>query len=163
MPRKPQKPPAEPKRVPREYESRDPHPHEWGSRYDRTCARHRFESRTAGVLNHGANFGGCSSAIINDVLDFSKIEAGMLELNLVEFHPRENIEETLRALALTAHQKGLELVCDIDRSVPEVLFGDSLRIRQVLVNLVGNAIKFTQRGEVAGDCERATASRRKSV
>ena len=88
-------------------------------------------------------------AIINDVLDFSKIEAGMLELNLVEFHPRENIEETLRALALTAHQKGLELVCDIDRSVPEVLLGDSLRIRQVLVNLVGNAIKFTQRGEVA--------------
>ena len=72
----------------------------------------------------------------------------MLELNLVEFRPRENIEETVRALALAAHQKGLELVCDIDRSVPEVLLGDSLRIRQVLVNLVGNAIKFTQRGEV---------------
>jgi two-component system, sensor histidine kinase and response regulator len=87
-------------------------------------------------------------SIINDVLDFSKIEAGMLELNLVEFRPRENIEETVRALALAAHQKGLELVCDIDRSVPEVLLGDSLRIRQVLVNLVGNAIKFTQRGEV---------------
>jgi two-component system, sensor histidine kinase and response regulator len=86
--------------------------------------------------------------IINDVLDFSKIEAGMLELNLVEFRPRENIEETVRALALAAHQKGLELVCDIDRSVPNVLLGDSLRIRQVLVNLIGNAIKFTQRGEV---------------
>jgi signal transduction histidine kinase/DNA-binding response OmpR family regulator len=87
-------------------------------------------------------------AIINDVLDFSKIEAGMLDLNLVEFHPRDNIEETIRTLALAAHQKGLELVCDIDGSVPEVLLGDSLRIRQVLVNLVGNAIKFTQRGEV---------------
>jgi two-component system sensor histidine kinase/response regulator len=87
-------------------------------------------------------------AIINDVLDFSKIEAGMLELNVVEFQPRENIEETVRALALAAHQKGLELVCDIDRSVPEAIVGDSLRIRQVLVNLVGNAIKFTQRGEV---------------
>jgi two-component system sensor histidine kinase/response regulator len=87
-------------------------------------------------------------AIINDVLDFSKIEAGMLELNLVEFRPRENIEETVRALALAAHQKGLELVCDVDSSVPEVVLGDSLRIRQVLVNLVGNAIKFTQRGEV---------------
>ena len=61
-------------------------------------------------------------SIINDVLDFSKIEAGMLELNLVEFRPRENIEETVRALALAAHQKGLELVCDIDRSVPNVLF-----------------------------------------
>ncbi len=87
-------------------------------------------------------------SIINDVLDFSKIEAGMLELNLVEFRPRENIEETVRALALAAHQKGLELVCDIDRSVPSVLLGDSLRIRQVLVNLIGTAIKFTQRGEV---------------
>jgi two-component system, sensor histidine kinase and response regulator len=86
--------------------------------------------------------------IINDVLDFSKIEAGMLELNLIQFRPRENIEETVRALALAAHQKGLELVCDIDPSVPEVVLGDSLRIRQVLVNLVGNAIKFTQRGEV---------------
>ncbi|HEY6391168.1 MAG TPA: response regulator [Bryobacteraceae bacterium] len=86
--------------------------------------------------------------VINDVLDFSKIEAGMLDLNLIEFQPRENIEETIRALALSAHQKGLELVCDIDRSVPGVLLGDALRIRQVLVNLIGNAIKFTQRGEV---------------
>ncbi|HEY6343243.1 MAG TPA: response regulator [Bryobacteraceae bacterium] len=87
-------------------------------------------------------------AIINDVLDFSKIEAGMLEMNLAAFRPRENIEETVRALALTAHKKGLELVCDIGNSVPESVFGDSLRIRQVLVNLVGNAIKFTSKGEV---------------
>jgi signal transduction histidine kinase/DNA-binding response OmpR family regulator len=86
--------------------------------------------------------------VINDVLDFSKIEAGMLDLNLIEFQPRENIEETIRALALSAHQKGLEFVCDIDRSVPGKLVGDALRIRQVLVNLIGNAIKFTQRGEV---------------
>jgi two-component system sensor histidine kinase/response regulator len=91
--------------------------------------------------------------VINDVLDFSKIEAGMLDLNLIEFQPRENIEETIRALALSAHQKGLELVCDIDRSVPEVLVGDALRIRQVLVNLIGNAIKFTQRGEVVVNVE----------
>ncbi len=87
-------------------------------------------------------------AIINDVLDFSKIEAGMLELHMVEFRPRENIEETVRTLALAAHQKGLELVCDIDNSVPYTLLGDPLRIRQVLVNLVGNAIKFTQHGEI---------------
>ena len=87
--------------------------------------------------------------VINDILDFSKIEAGMLDLNLMEFDPRENIEETSRVLALSAHQKGLELVCDIDRSVPELLVGDALRIRQVLVNLIGNAIKFTDHGEVA--------------
>src|SRR5882762_708248 len=91
--------------------------------------------------------------VINDVLDFSKIEAGMLDLNLIEFQPRDNIEETIRALALSAHQKGLELVCDIDRSVPEMLVGDALRIRQVLVNLIGNAIKFTQQGEVVVSVE----------
>jgi two-component system sensor histidine kinase/response regulator len=87
-------------------------------------------------------------SVINDVLDFSKIEAGMLDLNIVEFNPGENTEETIRALALSAHQKGLELVCDVDRSVPKIVLGDALRIRQVLVNLIGNAIKFTQRGEV---------------
>jgi signal transduction histidine kinase/DNA-binding response OmpR family regulator len=86
--------------------------------------------------------------VINDVLDFSKIEAGMLDLNLVEFRISDNIEETIRALALSAHQKGLELVCDIDSSVPEMVLGDGLRIRQILVNLIGNAIKFTRRGEV---------------
>ncbi|HEY4363362.1 MAG TPA: response regulator [Bryobacteraceae bacterium] len=86
--------------------------------------------------------------VINDVLDFSKIEAGMLDLNLIEFRPRENVEETIRALALSAHKKGLELVCDIDASVPQAMVGDALRIRQVLVNLIGNAIKFTERGEV---------------
>ncbi len=87
--------------------------------------------------------------VINDILDFSKIEAGMLDLNVAEFQPRENMEETIRALALSAHQKGLEIVCDIGDSVPETVAGDALRIRQVLVNLIGNAIKFTQRGEVA--------------
>jgi two-component system sensor histidine kinase/response regulator len=87
-------------------------------------------------------------SVINDVLDLSKIEAGLLDLNLIEFHPRENIDETLGALALSAHMKGLELVCDVDPSVPEVVLGDALRIRQVLVNLIGNAIKFTQQGEI---------------
>jgi two-component system sensor histidine kinase/response regulator len=86
--------------------------------------------------------------VINDVLDFSKIEAGMLDLNLIEFQPRENVEETIRTLAFSAHQKGLELVCDIDHTVPHTVVGDGLRIRQVLVNLIGNAIKFTERGEV---------------
>jgi len=87
--------------------------------------------------------------VINDILDFSKIEAGMLDLNLVDFEAREVIEETIRVLALSAHRKGLELLCDVDRAVPDVAVGDALRIRQVLVNLVSNAIKFTNHGEVA--------------
>jgi len=91
--------------------------------------------------------------VINDILDFSKIEAGMLDLNLIEFSPRANIEETVRTLAFSAHQAGLELVCDIDRSVPGVVLGDALRIRQVLVNLIGNAIKFTHQGEVVVSVE----------
>jgi PAS domain S-box-containing protein len=87
-------------------------------------------------------------ALINDVLDFSKIEAGMLELSPVEFHLREALENTLRTLGLRAHQKGLELVCRVAPEVPEVLIGDAPRLRQVIVNLVGNAIKFTNQGEV---------------
>ncbi len=91
--------------------------------------------------------------VINDILDFSKIEAGMLDLNLIEFDPRENFEETMRVLALSAHRKGLELVCDINSNVPDLLVGDALRIRQVLVNLIGNAIKFTHHGEVVVSIE----------
>jgi signal transduction histidine kinase/CheY-like chemotaxis protein len=87
-------------------------------------------------------------SIINDILDFSKVEAGMLDLDPIEFCPRESVEETLKTLALRAHQKNLELVCDIHSSVPAFVVGDALRIRQILVNLVSNAIKFTDRGEV---------------
>ena len=86
--------------------------------------------------------------VINDILDFSKIEAGMLDLNLAEFQPRESIEETVKTLALSAHQKDLELVCDIHSSTPDYVRADEMRIRQILVNLVGNAVKFTERGEV---------------
>ena len=88
-------------------------------------------------------------AILNDILDFSKIEAGRLDLDPVEFAPREMVEHTLKTLALRAHQKGLELTCEVDPTVPGVLIGDAGRVRQVLVNLVGNAIKFTPSGEVA--------------
>jgi len=86
--------------------------------------------------------------VINDILDLSKIEAGMLDIKLVEFRLSESIEETIRTLALGAHQKGLELICRIDDSVPDTVVGDAMRIRQVLVNLIGNAVKFTERGEV---------------
>ena len=86
--------------------------------------------------------------IINDILDFSKIEAGKLELDPVSFQLQESIEETMRALAFRAHEKGLELLCDIKPEVPCYVIGDSVRIRQIIVNLVGNSIKFTERGQV---------------
>jgi signal transduction histidine kinase/DNA-binding response OmpR family regulator len=86
--------------------------------------------------------------IINDILDFSKIEAGKFELETVEFKLRESVEPAVKTLALRAHQKGLELNCNIDPSLPETLKGDPGRLRQVLLNLLGNALKFTERGEI---------------
>jgi signal transduction histidine kinase/CheY-like chemotaxis protein len=86
--------------------------------------------------------------VINDILDFSKIEAGKLKIESVPFALREMLGETLHALALRAHAKGLELACRIAPEVPDDVIGDPDRIRQILVNLVGNAIKFTDKGEV---------------
>ena len=86
--------------------------------------------------------------LVNDLLDFSKIEARKLQLDHVGFNFRDTVEDAIRVLALRAHHKGLELACDIRPEIPEVLAGDPLRLRQVVVNLVGNAIKFTDRGEV---------------
>ena len=86
--------------------------------------------------------------IINDVLDFSKIEAGKLNLEYIDFAPASVVGETVKSLALRAHQKGLELYCHLADDVPAVLRGDPGRIRQVLLNLVGNAIKFTEAGEI---------------
>lgn len=86
--------------------------------------------------------------LINDILDFSKIEAGKLELVSSSFDIRDQLGETLRTLAIRAHAKGLELVFDVDEGVPTRLVGDSSRLRQVMINLVGNAIKFTEQGEV---------------
>jgi two-component system, sensor histidine kinase and response regulator len=87
--------------------------------------------------------------VINDILDFSKIEAGKIDLDMEDFNLRDSLEATLKTLALRADEKGLELLCEVAPSVPEVLRGDSNRLRQVVVNLVGNAIKFTDQGEVA--------------
>jgi PAS domain S-box-containing protein len=87
--------------------------------------------------------------VINDILDFSKIEAGKVELELEDFNLRDSLETTLKTLALRADEKGLELLCEIAPSVPDVVRGDSNRLRQVVINLIGNAIKFTQQGEVA--------------
>jgi PAS domain S-box-containing protein len=86
--------------------------------------------------------------MINDLLDFSKIEAGKLELDLAPFSLRGVVNDTLRSLGLRAHRKGLELVGRIHPDVPDALIGDAGRLRQVLTNLVGNAVKFTEAGEV---------------
>jgi two-component system, sensor histidine kinase and response regulator len=85
---------------------------------------------------------------INDLLDFSKIEAGKLELDETPFLLRAAVGEAVRSLAIRAHRQGLELICDVHPDAPDRLFGDVGRLRQVLINLVGNAIKFTEKGEI---------------
>ena len=87
-------------------------------------------------------------AVVNDILDFSKIEAGKLHLELIDCDVRETIEEVAELLAEAAHGSGLELLTTVEPDVPTDLVGDPGRLRQILVNLVGNAIKFTERGEV---------------
>ena len=87
--------------------------------------------------------------VINDILDFSKIEAGKIDLEVVDFNLRESLESTLKTVALRADEKGLELLCEVAPEVPEIVCGDSTRLRQVVMNLVSNAIKFTNQGEVA--------------
>jgi signal transduction histidine kinase/DNA-binding response OmpR family regulator len=87
-------------------------------------------------------------SVINDILDFSKIEAGKLELDPIPFDLRDLVEDTSKAVAVKAHEKHLELACRVDANVPAMLVGDIVRVRQVLVNLLGNAIKFTEDGEI---------------
>jgi PAS domain S-box-containing protein len=86
--------------------------------------------------------------IINDILDFSKVEAGKMELQPIRFNLRERLEDTVSTFGVRAREKGLELACFLEASVPETVIGDPGRLRQVLVNLLGNAIKFTESGEV---------------
>ena len=86
--------------------------------------------------------------VINDILDFSKIEAGKLELDSTDFDLHRSLEESVQSFALQAHEKGIELACDVRPEVPEMIHGDPTRLRQVVVNLIGNALKFTERGEV---------------
>ncbi|MEY4071052.1 MAG: hypothetical protein RL721_1666 [Candidatus Eisenbacteria bacterium] len=86
--------------------------------------------------------------VINDILDFSKIEAGRLDLAHTPFELRVAIESALRTVAMSARPKGLELTCDVDPEVADAIVGDPVRVQQVLVNLLGNAVKFTEQGEV---------------
>jgi two-component system, sensor histidine kinase and response regulator len=86
--------------------------------------------------------------IINDILDFSKIEAGKLQIDIAQFCVREVVEDAVEILAERAHAKGLELICDIPTRIETKASGDALRLRQVLINLISNAVKFTEHGEV---------------
>ncbi|HEV3040978.1 MAG TPA: ATP-binding protein, partial [Candidatus Angelobacter sp.] len=88
-------------------------------------------------------------SVINDILDFSKIEAGKFTLDSSDFNPDEVLQEVMRMMAVPAHEKGLELLYDVRTSLPDIVVGDAGRLRQVMVNLLGNAIKFTDSGEVS--------------
>jgi two-component system sensor histidine kinase/response regulator len=91
--------------------------------------------------------------VINDILDFSKVEAGKLELECLDIDVRDTVEDVARLLAIQAHAKGLEVIALLDPSLPDLVRGDAGRLRQVLLNLGGNAVKFTQQGEVAIECK----------
>ena len=86
--------------------------------------------------------------VINDILDFSKIEIGKLSLDPIEFNLRDHLGQAMKILAARAHEKGLELACFVPPELPDFVLGDPVRLRQVILNLIGNAIKFTEKGEV---------------
>src|SRR4029077_19946452 len=92
--------------------------------------------------------------IINDILDFSKIEAGRVRMETIDFSPKHVTEEAVELFAEPAANKGIELILDVDPEVPHSVIGDPGRLRQVLINLVGNAIKFTDSGEVVVQVQR---------
>ncbi|MBN2289731.1 MAG: PAS domain S-box protein [Candidatus Glassbacteria bacterium] len=96
--------------------------------------------------------------VINDILDFSKIEAGKLDLEVIDFNLRDTLYDTAKTLAVHAQKKGLELACHISPEVPEALAGDPGRLRQIIINLVANAVKFTEKGEVVISAETESAS-----
>ncbi len=98
-----------------------------------------------GIVKHSAD---ALLRVINDILDFSKIEAGKLDIEHIPFHLGQCVSDTLKTVSKRAHDKGLELVCDIAPDVPMSVIGDPGRLRQVLVNLIDNAVKFTAQGEV---------------
>ncbi|MBF0474964.1 MAG: response regulator [Deltaproteobacteria bacterium] len=86
--------------------------------------------------------------LLNDLLDLSKIEAGRLKIDFTDFQLRDIIKDALKTVARRADEKGLELICDINQDVPDVLIGDPIRLQQVILNLINNAVKFTPRGEI---------------
>jgi signal transduction histidine kinase/DNA-binding response OmpR family regulator len=107
-----------------------------------------LNSEQTEYLNMVKNSSDSLLEVINDILDFSKIEAGKLELDPIAFQLRETLQDSLKSLSVRAAQKGLELACHVESNVPDNLLGDPVRLRQVVLNLVGNALKFTERGEI---------------
>jgi len=97
--------------------------------------------------------------LINDILDFSKVEAKRLDLDLIDFDLRESLGDILKTLAVQAHEKGLELAYHVQADVPDAVIGDPGRLRQILVNLAGNAIKFTEKGEVVVNVEKESGEK----
>jgi two-component system sensor histidine kinase/response regulator len=91
--------------------------------------------------------------VINDILDFSKVEAGKLDLEMLDMDIRDTVEDAARLLAIQAHAKGLEVIALIDPGLPDLVRGDACRLRQIFLNLGGNAVKFTQKGEVSIECK----------
>jgi two-component system, sensor histidine kinase and response regulator len=91
--------------------------------------------------------------VINDILDFSKVEAGKLDLEVLDMDVRDTVEDVARLLSIQAHAKGLEVIALLDPSLPDRVRGDAGRLRQILLNLGGNAVKFTQKGEVSIECK----------
>jgi signal transduction histidine kinase/CheY-like chemotaxis protein/HPt (histidine-containing phosphotransfer) domain-containing protein len=116
-----------------------------------------LNDRQRRLLENVTRSGQALLEIINDVLDFAKIEAGKFELSSVAFDPREAIGELTDLFAERCAKKGLEFVYFVDEAVPSQLIGDPVRLRQILVNLVGNAIKFTERGEILVEVSLAQA------
>jgi two-component system, sensor histidine kinase and response regulator len=95
--------------------------------------------------------------VINDILDFSKIEAGKLLIEKIPFHLRQTVDKTIKSMAIRARMKGIPLVCEIDPHLPLCVLGDPGRLRQILVNLIGNAIKFTEQGRIVVQIKAADA------
>ena len=113
-----------------------------------------------GYLETVKSSGDSLLTVINDILDFSKVEAGKVELEAADFNLRDSLEHSMKALGVRAFERGLELSYSVQRDVPEVLIGDSGRMSQILNNLVGNAVKFTERGEVVVEVARESESER---
>ena len=137
------------KRFPGEHEPRDPNADERHHRNDRVGSGDRTErSEQRDFLGTVKASAESLLYLLNDVLDFSKIEAGKLQLEVMPFNLEDVVVDAVNAMAVRAHQKGLELIFDTPVTTPLWLRGDSGRLRQVLTNLIGNAIKFTNSGEV---------------
>jgi CheY-like chemotaxis protein len=135
-------------RVPRQHEPRDPDADEWRHRHDTARADDRAHADTARLPRDGEPLRRVAARHPEQHPRFSKIESRKLEMESVPFELRDLAAETLKPLVLAAEAKGLELIFDIAPDVPDAIVGDPLRLRQVITNLVGNAIKFTERGHV---------------